>query len=384
MKPFAAAAFAAVAIALAVCGCQRLLLGPDRAANTPPSPHATRFETILDSLRYALDMPALAGAIVTDSGTLQVAAVGSRRWGGPANVTINDQFHLGSDTKAMTAALIGTLVDEGKVAWGTTLPQIFPELAGTMRTQYRDVTVREVLSHSAGLLRDFGRTFDGTTPREQRVAAVAWALAQSPIGPRGTYSYSNVGYVIAGAIAERLADGQYEDLLLARVLRPLGVTTAGFGPMGTPGLEDEPLQHTGSHAPVEPTPSADNQPIYSSAGRLHLSIGDWARWATWVLAAEAGHQTLLADSTARALTDSAVAIPGAGAYALGWSILQRDWAGGRSLQHCGSNNLSYAEIALAPGPRFGVLVATNQGPGVLAIPTDPAVGRLILFHLDGR
>ncbi len=367
-----------------LAACQRLILGPDSTANTPPTQHATRFETLLDSLRYALDMPALAGAIVTDSGTLQVAAVGSRRWGGPANVTNDDQFHLGSNAKAVTAALIGTLVDEGKVGWTTTLPEIFPELAGTMQPEYRGVTVRQVLSHSAGLMRDFGRDFDQGTVREQRAAAVAWALAQRPIGPTGTYSYSNVGYVVAGAIAEKLADAPYEDLLLARVLGPLGITTAGFGPMGTPGLEDQPLQHTGNHAAVEPTPDADNQPIYGPAGRLHMSIRDWAKWATWVLAAEAGHQTLLADSTARTLTDSAVAIPGSGAYALGWSILQRDWAGGRSLQHCGSNNLNYAEIALAPLRRFGVLVATNQGPGVLVIPTDPAVGRLILYHLNGR
>jgi len=369
---------------LSAVSCERALLGPDFTANTAPTVHATAFATLLDSLRYALDLPALAGAIVTDSGTLEVAAVGSRRWGGPANVTADDQFHIGSNAKAMTAALLGTLVDEGKVGWSTTLAEIFPELLGTMRPEYRVVTVRDLLSHSAGLQRDFGRAFDGPTPREQRAAAVTWALAQAPVGPRGVCVYSNVGYVIAGAAAEKLANRPYEDLLLARVLGPLGVTTAGFGPMGTPGLQDQPLQHTGNHAPVEPWPGADNHPIYSPAGRVHLSIRDWAKWGTWVLAAEAGHQTLLADSTARALTDSAVAVPGTGAYALGWMILQRDWAAGRALWHNGSNRLNYAEIILAPGPRFGVLVATNQGAGVLAMPTEPAVVRLIQYHLDGR
>jgi len=375
---------AVAAAAALAAGCQRAILGPDTVVNTPPTPHASRFATVLDSLRYALDMPALAGAIVTDSGTLQLAVVGSRRYGGPANVTEDDQFHLGSDTKAITATLLGVLVDEGKVGWTTTLSAVFPELAGSMRAEYRDVTLRELLSHSSGLLRDASPRFAGATPRDQRAALVTWALAQRPIGPRGVYSYSNVGYAIAGAVAERLAGGQYEDLLVAKVLQPLGITTAGFGPMGTPGLEDEPLQHTNSHAPVEPTPDADNPPVYSPAGRLHMSIGDWAKFATWVLAAEAGHQTLLRDSTARALTDSAVAVPGGGAYAFGWMILQRDWASGRSLQHNGSNELNYAEIVLAPGPRFGVLVATNQGPGVMSNPTDPAAARLIAFHLNGE
>jgi len=382
VKPFVAAVV--IAAAVGVCGCERVLLGPDVVANTPPTPHETRFATILESLRYALDLPALAGAIVTDSGTTAVAAVGSRRWGGPADVTVDDRFHLGSNAKAITATLIGVLVDEGRLAWTTTLAEAFPELAATMRPEYRDVTVRDLLSHGSGLMRDARPRFDQGTPRQQRVALVAWALAQVPVAPRGTFSYSNVGYAVAGAIAERVADAAFEDLLPAKVLQPLGITTAGFGPMGTPGLLDQPLQHTGSHAPVEPVPGADNPPVITPAGRLHMSIGDWAKFATWVLAAEAGHQTLLQPATARALTDSAVAVPGNGAYALGWGVLQRDWAGGRCLLHTGSNNLNYAEIALAPGRHFGILVATNQGPGELAIPTDPAVGRLILLHLNGE
>lgn len=370
--------------AVAVTACERLILGPDRIANTLPAQHDTRFATVLDSLRYALDLPALAGAIVTDSGTLQVAVVGSRRWGGPADVTLDDRFHLGSDGKAITAVLIGVLVDEGELAWTTTVADVFPELAGTMRPEYRDVTVRDLLSHAGGLTRDVQPRFADGTPRQQRVALVAWALAQAPVAPRGTFSYSNVGYAVVGAIAERVADAPYEELLPARVLQPLGITTAGFGPMGTPGLLDQPLQHTGSHAPVEPTPAADNPPVVTPAGRLHMSIRDWAKFATWVLAAEAGHQTLLQPATARILTDSAVAVPGSGAYGLGWAVEQRDWAGGKCLLHTGSNNLNYAEIALAPGRRFGILVATNQGPGDLAVPTDPAVGRLIVFHRDGQ
>lgn len=198
---------------------------------------------------------------------------------------------LGSNTKATTAVLLAVLVDEGRVSWTTALPAIFPEYANTMRPEYRDVTVRDLLSHSSGLMRDATRKFKTGTPRDQRAELVAWALAQSPAKPRGQYLYSNIGYGIAGAIAEKLAGRSYEELLIERVLQPLGITTAGFGPAGTLGLEDQPLQHTNSHSPIEPTPDADNPPIFSPSGRLHMSIGDWARFVQWVLAAEAGHQT---------------------------------------------------------------------------------------------
>lgn len=375
---------AAVLTALAFSSCERDILGTDNSAPPPATAQATRFATILDSLRYALDLPALAAAIVTDDSIVEAAAVGSRRYGGPANVTVADQFHLGSDTKAFTATLLGVLVDEGRLNWMTTLPDVFPELAGTMRPEYRDVTLRELLSHSSGLLRDAAPRFDRGTPREQRAELVTWALTQPPIGPRGRFSYSNVGYAIAGAMAERLTNTPFEELMVTRVLQPLGITSGGFGPMGTPGLEDEPLQHTTNHAVVEPTPAADVPPIYSPSGRLHMSVGDWARFARWRLAAEAGHQTLLRQATALALTEPIVAVPGAGSYGMGWNLVDMSWAGGRSIQHNGSNILNYSAAVLCPNLHFGIVVATNQGPGIIESPANPVVGRLLTFHATGQ
>ena len=122
---------AAALCGLAAGSCQELILGPERAVLVPPSVQPTRFATALDSLRYALDLPALAAAIVTDDSIVEATAVGSRRYGGPANVTPADQFHLGSCTKAFTATLMGVLVDEGRVGWTSTLEEVFPELAST-------------------------------------------------------------------------------------------------------------------------------------------------------------------------------------------------------------------------------------------------------------
>ena len=376
---------AAALVAGGLASCGGLILGPDPV---PPAAevHARRFATVLDSLRYALDFPALAAAIVTDDSIVEAAAVGSRRYGGALNVTDADQFHLGSCTKAITATLIGVLVDEGRLSWTTTVAELFPELAGSMRAEYRGVTVRELLSHSGGVVRDPDLKLGGATPREQRERAVMWALQQRPIGPRGSFSYSNMGYIVMGAAAERLTDTAFEDLMVEKVLRPLGITSGGFGPMGTPGLEDQPLQHTTNHGVVEPTPDADVAPVYSPSGRLHMSIGDWARFARWRLAAEAGpgRQTLVRDQTARVLTEPAVAESGDSQYALGWVVVDRSWGGGRTLQHNGSNILNYSTIALAPVQHWGMVVVTNQGPGKVENPTNAVVVRLIQLRQSGR
>jgi CubicO group peptidase (beta-lactamase class C family) len=356
----------------------------DSAPTEPlqPANQDTELTHVLDSLRIAGNLPALAGAIVSDTGVIVAGAVGSRRYGGPSNVTKSDQFHLGSNTKAMTAALIGMLVDDSLLTWDTTLPSIFPEYATTMRSEYRSVTVRDILSHSAGLLSNPTLTLTKTTVREQRTEVVAWALGQPPANAKGTYNYSNLGFIIAGAIADKLTGRAYEDLLFERLLQPLGITTAGFGPMGTAGLDDQPLQHTPQSQPLEPLPTMDNPPIYNSAGRLHMSIGDWGRYIQWVLACEAGHPTLLRAETAHTLTTGITPMPGEGSYALGWAILDRPWANGRTITHSGSNTLNFSVAWLAPNRKFAVIAATNicasSTPGVM----DGVAGWLISYHLN--
>jgi CubicO group peptidase (beta-lactamase class C family) len=375
-------------MAVLALSCERSLLGPDGGDPPPSEVYASRLATILDSLRYALDLPALAAAVVTDTGIVEARAVGSRRYGGPKNVTPDDQFHLGSCGKAFTAALIGSLVDEGLLTWSTTLPEIFPEHAATMRPEYKVVNVRNLLSHSAGFVRDAPQQLElkSARPRDQRIEVVAWALVQPPAVPRGEYLYSNLGFAIAGAVAERLTGRDYEDLVFERIIDPLGLATAGRGAMGTPGLEDQPLQHTPNHASIIATPEAHLREIYNPAGMLHMSVKDWGKFIQWVLASDAGHhQSLLDPQTARTLTAPAVAIGSTGFSALGWGgAYYEAWAGGRTLNHSGSNGYNYATAALAPDRRFGIIAMTNQGALGNTWLLGPVILRLITYHETGR
>lgn len=375
--------FTALFIALTATSCGKSSTGSEKPKPPAPTIHDSSFATLLDSLRYEYDLPALAGAVVADTGVVEASAVGCRRYGGAANVTDRDQFHLGSDTKAITGVLIGHLVDDGLLAWDTTLPTIFPEYAESMKDQYQSVTVMDVLSHGGGLVGNVTFQLTATTLIEQRREVTAWALQQDPTNARGTYNYSNVGYIIAAAIADKLTGRPYEDLLFERVLDPLGITTAGWGPMGTIGLEDQPLQHTPKYKPVEPVELSDNPPVYNSAGRLHMSIGDWGRYIRWVLACEAGNPAGLSPETAGVLTTGVTAMPGEGSYAAGWIVLQRDWAEGKALTHSGSNTYNFAVAWLAPNRKFGVIAATNICAAGTPQAMDAVIGNLIGNYLNG-
>lgn len=114
----------------------------------------TSLNPLLTPYLSRYDLPAVAAAAIKDGKILSAGAVGTRRAGTTIPVTINDRFHIGSDTKAMTALLAAMMVEEGKLRWSSTMADVFPELAAKMDLRLRPVTLEQLLSHTGGLPSD--------------------------------------------------------------------------------------------------------------------------------------------------------------------------------------------------------------------------------------
>jgi CubicO group peptidase (beta-lactamase class C family) len=314
---------------------------------------------------------------------------GTRRAAGGPAVSTDDLWHLGSNTKAVTSLLAAVAVSQNRLQWTTTVAQAFPEL-GNIRPEYRDVTLRDLLSHQAGLPRDAGAgafVSGATTAVAQRASAVAWAVRQPPAVPRGTYSYSNLGYVVASAMLERAFATSYEAAMAAQVYAPLGVTDAGWGPQAAAGSTTQPVAHL-----LEPNGSwlareaFDNPPVYNSSGRAHMSLASWGRVLREVLRVEAGTPTLASGDVARQTTAAAVAVSPTTSYGLGWLISTRSWANGKVLFHDGSNGANHSLTFVAPTRNVAFLATTNgfDPGGRSAKALDALISRLDSFHTTGR
>lgn len=357
--------------------------------------------SLLDPILKKYDLPALAGAIVTSKGLTAVGAVGVRKYGTDTPVTVDDQFHLGSDTKAMTATLLATFVEEGKLSWSTTLEQVFPDLAlgrqSMMFPAYRKITLEQLLAQRTGFTDEswpMGKDFADVhnlpgSPREQRAAYVAMVLSEPPVNEPGSkFVYSNRNYAVAGAIAEKVANDSWENLMQKRIFGPLGMQTCGFGAMGTyagsdPKKIDQPWQHTlilFGHRAIEPGPLADNPPAIGPAGTVHCSIIDWGKFVSAHLRGEQGKPGILKPETFKRLHTA----PFGGDYAFGWLVLDRPWAGGPALNHAGSNTQNFAIVWMAPAKDFAVLVATNQAGGETFNACDAAASAMILHLTQGK
>jgi CubicO group peptidase (beta-lactamase class C family) len=179
---------------------------------------------LVEEARRACGAPAMGAALVLPDGSAEVAVTGTRIRGRDLPVTPGDPWHIGSCTKAMTAALYARLVASGRAAWGASLPELLPDLADAIDPGWAEVTIDEVLVHRAGVranlpLREMREAAADVRPLPaQRTAAAGRALAPPPDGP-GRFRYSNLGYMVAGAAIERIARAPWEDRPAACICR---------------------------------------------------------------------------------------------------------------------------------------------------------------------
>jgi CubicO group peptidase (beta-lactamase class C family) len=106
---------------------------------------------LLEKARTKHDVPALGAGIIRAGAKPRLAVVGVRRRGDEALAMTDDQWHLGSNTKPMTALLIALLIDLGLLDWDTPLEEIFPEHADKWYEDLKKITPQHLLTHTSGL-----------------------------------------------------------------------------------------------------------------------------------------------------------------------------------------------------------------------------------------
>jgi CubicO group peptidase (beta-lactamase class C family) len=331
---------------------------------------------VLKPIRQKFNVPAVAAAVVTSDEIKLAGAVGVRKRGTEIPVTLDDLWHLGSDGKAMTSTLIARLVERGQLKWDSALAEVFPDLAPQMNPEFQKVTLLQLLSHRAGLPANLDLAdYLGNDVASLRLRAVRQELAKKPESTPGSkYAYSNLGYIIAAAAAERTTGKTWEHAIADDVFDPLRMKSAAFGGMGTSGQIDQPWPHTDDGNPTADNgPDMDNPPVMGPAGRIHCSIQDWARFVQDQLRGARGTPALLKPESYQKLQTP----PFGGDYALGWLVVQRSWAGGKALNHGGDNTMNFANVWVAPARNFAILVCVNQSGNKAFQATDAAVGAMI-------
>lgn len=248
---------------------------------------AVRAETlhahVANALQPFVEHHELAGAVTlvaTKDRILSVETVGSMDIAAKKPMREDAMFWIASMSKAITAAGLMVLVDEGKVKLDDPVEKYLPEFKGQMVTAEKDadhvllkkpshpITVRNVLSHTSGL--PFKSPIEEPTlDMIPLVTAVkSHAMSALMFEPDSKYQYSNAGINTAGRIIEVVSGMSYEDFLDKRLFGPLGMKDTTFWP------NDEQVARLAKS--YKPNAAKDNLEE-TTIGQLHYPLQDRKR-----------------------------------------------------------------------------------------------------------
>lgn len=330
------------------------------------------FQPTLEAVRAEFGVPAVGGAIVTKEGIKVLEVAGIRKHGSPVAVETGDRWHLGSDTKAMTATLVGVLAQKGAISWDLTMPQAFPEWSQTMKNRFKEASLERLMAHRSGILdvtADESAALTDTSKsipeRRREFTRLLVHREHSEEGllfdaPGFMFRYENANFIVAAAMIERRTGKSWEDLMKTEIFQPLGMTTAGFGAPGNANDVKEPYGHSDASG-QRVASKGDNTPALGPAGTVHASLGDWARFIRLHLDGSEGSLTLSSVTLTRLHTQFQTNNIYPERYGWGWGIFDAD--GGIGLGHDGSNNLWYCNCHVRLKKGVGFLAVSNIGGG---------------------
>ena len=341
------------------------------AASGKPDPVAA-FDRLAAQARADWKVPGMAVAVVHEGRVLLAKGYGVRELGRAAAVDADTLFAAASTTKAMTAAAIGMLVDEGKLGWDDPVRKFVPELQLADPALADSLTVRDLLTHHTGL----PETDYLWAAGEHDWPAIRSRLARvAPSAPvRSRFEYQNVMYGLAGDLIGRLAGKPWAEFVRQRIFVPLDM--ARTVPLGAEALrlDNRVTPHSREDGILPPADSLAMVDPVAAAGAVWISARDEAKWMSFLLdpasRVDAAGKPLLAAATVTEIFRPQVVIqpdafyptaektkPNWTTYGLGW--FQQDYRGRKIDFHTGSIDGLVAIVGLARDQRFGVAVFAN-------------------------
>lgn len=322
-------------------------------------------ETFVTEQLETWGVPGCAVAVLREGEVVLKAGFGTRELGKDSPVTPRTMFPIGSTTKSFTSALVGSLVDEGVLAWETPLRDLIPGFKMHDPVATERLTVVDLLSHRSGLPRHEFVWLGHPERSRADIAARLRHLASSK-DIREAFQYSNLGYVTVGHLVEVLTRASWEDLTASRLLKPLGMERSNFSASEVQRSDDFSFPHERRGGAIVRIPFRDFDQV-GPAGSVNSSAEDMLGWLRANLGKESAaisRETLVRVHAPQITIPEDKTFPESTrfGYGMGWLIGQ--YRGHRIVEHNGGVDGFLADCMLLPDDGIGVVVLTNCWSGL--------------------
>ncbi|MGH8211853.1 MAG: serine hydrolase domain-containing protein [Rhodanobacteraceae bacterium] len=303
-----------------------------------------------DAVRQS-GVPSASIAVVRDGRLAYARAYGSARLDPKTPATPSMRYSIGSISKEFTAAAILMLQQQGKLDLDDKVSKFFPEL-----TDADMVALRQILSHTSGYQDYWPQDYlmpDMRKPTTPAQIIGGWAKKPLDFAPGAQWQYSNTGYVIAGAIVQKISGKTPFEFLQQNVFPKLGIDDAYD--TNLKALPDTDARGYSRFAlgPLLPSPKEGVNWMFG-AGELAMTPSDLAKWDIAMIG-----QGLLQPASWRAMETTIVLNDGAPAnYGLGVFVGRLD--SHRMISHDGEVMGFTATNLIFPDDHVAVVVFINQ------------------------
>ena len=320
----------------------------------------TLFEDVHAAVEAAVEETATPGTAIglVHDGEEHTAGIGVTSVENPLEVTPETLFQIGSITKTVTGTVAMILVERGELDIDAPVRRYLPKLALADDDVAARVTMRHLLTHTAGWVGDY---FADHGAGDDALARMLGDLPRLPqLTPLGeVWSYNNAGFYIAGRVLEVVGGAPYELLVQRLLFEPLclehslffteDVMTRRFA-VGHHRSEDGP--------PTVARPWAIGR-AHHAAGGISSTVLDLLRYARFHLSD--GEGILTRASLDEMQRPHVAAAPIFGSVGLTWGI--DDVTGVRLVHHGGGTNGQVAHLSFAPDSQTVLAVLTNSQRG---------------------
>lgn len=348
------------------------------------------FDAVVEQTIAGFKVPGVAIAIIAGGKPVLMKGYGKRDIERDLPVTEKTLFAIGSSTKAFTAFVLGTLVDEGKLAWDASLLDYIPDFRLDDKDIERHITPRDLVTHRCGLPRHDLVWYNNTElSRREIVARMAHLEANK--GLRETWQYNNLAFLTAGYLAETITSKTWEECVRERILDPLGMGTANFSVEESQKSPDFALGYREKDEQILRMPFRTITNM-GPAGSINANVEEMSRWVALQLAGgKHDGRALIQEATLAELQTPQMVIAAPldpnrpetpqVSYAMGWFV--QPYRGHYRLHHGGNIDGFSAFVSFLPQDDIGIVILTNKnGTGVPELLEKIALDRIL--GIDGK
>lgn len=343
--------------------------------------HAKGLATIeekLEARRKELGIPGISLAIVKDDKVIYAKGLGYKDFENKIAVTPDTQFAIGSSTKAFTALSVLMTQDEGKLSLDASPKTVLPYFKMYDAETDKNMTIRDLLTHSSGLNRTDIAMVSGRLTRAELIRVAGEA---KPIGKlREKFGYQNLMYATAGEVVAVAQKRPWEKFVPERIFKPLGMSNSNMSMKEMEKAKDRSFGYTYNFdtKETEKQPYRDLDQV-APAGSINSSANDMAKWVRFVLGGgTADGKRLVSEKSYAEWLKPQMKVNASGSvqYGLGWFI--QKWNGETVVQHGGNIDGFNALVAMIPEKKLGFVMLTNVSASPLGSELMPIVWENIL------